>query len=190
MSAQPFLAFSVCRKRDVIRARNRARQIASLLRYSPHEQACIAAGTFAIACQALVTLGRRELCFQIESRQLQVYIREPVFGDEALLGIANRTAAFAAVSDPTLRLVKPLPEDAQLGEADLGWLVQHTDEPCEPLFDEIIRQNQEVLGLLHELYIVKQQVGAQAGPSTTENLPAGVAPEQKTGGQPVRPTAA
>ena len=50
-----------------------------------------------------------------------------------------------------MHLVKALPSDRPLADADLAWLVDSTKDVASGLFEEIVRQNQEVLSLLHEL---------------------------------------
>jgi hypothetical protein len=148
MTAHPFSTFPVRGKKDAIRARHRARQIASLLRFSLQEQACIAAGTFAVACQALDVLGKALLCFQIEDQQLQVYIRVGRQADRRAR--RSRREADGDVG-PLMRLVKSLPEEQPMSEADLAWLIGNAEESPVELFEEVVKQNQEVLGLLHEL---------------------------------------
>jgi hypothetical protein len=129
-----------------MRARYRARQVARLLQFSAHEQACIAAGTFAVVCQALELLGKSVLCFQIDDSKLHVFMRS------ARGGGVNRISALAGGEQSALlRLVKPLPPDQALAEADLAWLVQNVEDPPSGLFDEVVRQNQEMLSLLHAL---------------------------------------
>jgi hypothetical protein len=51
------------------------------------------------------------------------------------------------------RLAKPLPEQTNAAELmDLGWLVRKVEETaCGGLFDEVVKQNQEILALLHEV---------------------------------------
>jgi hypothetical protein len=149
MTAHPFSTFPVRGKKDAIRARHRARQIASLLRFSLQEQACIAAGTFAVACQALDVLGKALLCFQIEDHQLQVYVRVGRQADRR----ARRPRRGSDDGDarPLMRLVKSLPEEQPISEAELAWLIGNAEESPVELFEEVVKQNQEVLGLLHEL---------------------------------------
>src|ERR1051325_2451805 len=76
MTITPFLALKIRTKKDAVRARTRARRVAGLLSFDPHEQTCIAAGAFVIACQAMMLFGKARLCFQIESHQLQIFAEE------------------------------------------------------------------------------------------------------------------
>ena len=149
MTAHPFSTFPVRGKKDAIRARHRARQIASLLRFPLQEQACIAAGTFAVACQALDVLGKALLCFQLEDNQLQVYIRT---GGQIERQRRRKRHELVDGDGPSLmRLVKRLPEEQPISEADLAWLIHNADESPVELFEEVVKQNQEMLSLLHEL---------------------------------------
>jgi hypothetical protein len=155
MTITPFLTCKLRGKKDAILARQKARRIASLLCYPPHEQACIAAGVFVVACQGLALLGKARLCFQIENRQLQVFAQQAISEQSNTCPApANRITEVLREVDPkTLyRLTKPLPPEQQVSEKDLGWLVHKVEETApDNLFGEIVRQNQEILSLLHEL---------------------------------------
>lgn len=156
MTTTPFFALKLRGKKDAVLVRQRARRVASLLSFDPHEQACIAAGTFVIACQALVLFGKSRICFQIEQNQLQIYaqeihstaIEELAQGSKRLSGLFNEYDA-----NKLFRLCKPLPpQETPADQLDLGWLVTKVEETaCKSLFDEIVKQNQETLALLHEL---------------------------------------
>src|SRR5712671_562762 len=117
MTAYPFFTFPIRGKRDALRARYRARQVARLLQYSAHEQACIAAGTFAVVCQALEVVGKSLLCFQIDDNKLHVFLRSTRGRGEDARGGVNRIASLAGGAESHLRLVKPLPPDQALAEA-------------------------------------------------------------------------
>jgi hypothetical protein len=165
MTTTPFFALKLRSKKDAVLARQRARRVASVLSFDPHEQACIAAGTFVIACQALVVYGKSRICFHIEQNQLQVYAQEA----EATPGGAGLEARrflsglFNEIDSKTLfRLCKPLPpQESATDQLDVGWLVTKVEETaCASLFDEIVKQNQETLALLHELRLY-QSAAAQ-----------------------------
>ena len=51
------------------------------------------------------------------------------------------------------RLIKPLPTPENAAEEpDIAWLVESVEANAKgALFDEIVKQNQELLALLHEL---------------------------------------
>lgn len=154
MTIPPFLALRLRGKKDAVLARQRARRVASLLRFDLPEQACIAAGTFVVACQALLFYGKARLCFQIENHQLHIFA-EDAQANDAIPPASNRLGKFLPAIDPkTLyRLTKSLPSmDSPAEELDLGWLVSSIEQTArEGVFDELVRQNQEVLSLLSEL---------------------------------------
>lgn len=141
MSCQPFLILQVRGKKDVLAVRQKARLVAQLLCFAPLEQTCIAAGAFAVGAQALAQLGRSRMCFRIEQRQLHVFAEAP--GEPAA----------AAPGQPLLRLVKELPAEKGLSELDVAWLVTSLDAATKGgLYEEVVKQNQEVLSLLHDVH--------------------------------------
>lgn len=156
MTITPFLTLKVRGKKDAVQARQRARRVASLLAFDPHEQACIAAGTFVVACQALVLFGDARLCFRIEGQQLHIFAQDR---KTPVDGAPSRLTGLFPEADPKalLRLVKSLPtQENAAAEAELGWLVKKIEETaCDSLFDEIVKQNQEMLALLHELRLYR-----------------------------------
>ncbi len=161
MLIPPFLTHRVRSKKDALSARLKARLVASLLQFEIHEQACIAAGTFLVACKALASHGKCMLCFQIDQGHLHVYAQEcrspdlPRLGEVAKLG---------------LHLDKPLPCGRTWGEKDVAWLVKKVEESThDGLFDEIVRQNQEILALLHELQSQRAILGAREESSRNPN---------------------
>jgi hypothetical protein len=141
-------------KRDALLIRARARRVASLLGYDVHEQACVAAGAFVIACQALLLFGKAKICFQMDQHQLEVFAQEVEDGAREP-NVAQRLAGAFADGEAKLpfRLSKPLPPRELAADAvELSWVVKKVEEAaCDGLFDEIIKQNQELLALLHEL---------------------------------------
>jgi hypothetical protein len=160
MTITPFLALHLGGKKDAVLARQRARRVAGLLSFDPHEQACIAAGTFLVACQALMLFGKARLCFQIENHQLHVFAEEASSAPaKPTQPVAQRLAGlFPETEAKTLfRLVKPLPpQQNSTEEMDVGWLVQKMEETASVgIFEEIVKQNQEILALLHELRLFR-----------------------------------
>ena len=149
MSATPLLTLPVRDRRDALRGRQRARQIAQLLHFDAREQACIAAGTFLVACQALHCPTPALLCFEIDQRRLGVFLR--------------------AAESVALRLSKPIPGEFGLAEADLPWVVGHLEQTVQPeLMDEVVKQNEEILTLLHELRqqeVMLEKMGGHLKPS-------------------------
>lgn len=163
MTITPFLALPLRGKKDAIRARQRARRVASLLHFDVHEQACIAAGAFVISCQALALLSGPRLCFQIENHQLQIAACDELPCRELKLA-DGRIGRLFAEPGTLYRLTKPLPpQNDTMEEDDLGWLVQQVEQAAhETLFDEVIKQNQEILALLHDLRLYHVPVQEKA----------------------------
>jgi hypothetical protein len=75
--------------------------------------------------------------------------------DAALQPVSKRLADMFPEGDPNtlFRLTKPLPPQLHPAEeVELGWLVNQVEKKAfNGLFDEIVKQNQEILALLHEL---------------------------------------
>src|SRR5262245_15599457 len=69
------LTVPVRRKRDLLRVRESARRIASLLRFDPQDQACIAAGAFAVAAQASERMADCEICIQVDEATLHIFFQ-------------------------------------------------------------------------------------------------------------------
>lgn len=162
MTIAPFLALKLRGKRDAILARQRARRVASLLSFSVPEQACIAAGTFVVACQALELFGQARLFFQIEDQHLHVFARDAKADDPAPPGATRLAGLFPDTDGKALfRLTKPLPpQECAAEQVEIGWLVKKLEETaCDGLFAEIAKQNQEVLALLHELRLYRGDLG-------------------------------
>ena len=136
----PFCAIPLRGRKDALRARYFARQFAHLLRFPASEQTCIAAGAFLIACQVLQRKLKAKLLFRIEGHHFQV-VAEPEVAENSPHG---------KETEGVFRLSKLLPENQGIEEKDLHWMVQ-TTQTSGWLFEEICRQNQEILTLLHEL---------------------------------------
>jgi len=163
MTITPFLAIRLRNKKDAILARQRARRVASLLNFDGQEQACIAAGTFVVACQALTVFGPAQIYFQIENHQLQIFAESSAPSPPPTT--PKRLAGMFPEVDPKslFRLSKPLPPQDRAEELDLGWLVQQIEETApEGAFAEITRQNQEILALLHQLRLCQGSVKGNA----------------------------
>jgi hypothetical protein len=152
------LTLALRRRRDVVLARQRARQIASLLRFDIHEQACIAAGAFAVAAQALAQLGPCRLVLRLEEHTLHIFAQQA-----CPAGLPTRRGD---ASQPFARLAKPLPPQArELTREDLAWISEQLTRRIPPsIFEEIQHQNQEMLALLHALHTAQAQL--RAGAST------------------------
>ena len=157
MTITPFLTLKLRGKRDALLARQRARRVANLLGFDAHEQACIAAGAFVVACQALTLLGKTHLCFQIENHQMHIFVQDAK--PQTDTPEAKRLRGLFPAVDPhaLYRLTKPLPaQQLAADEQELGWLAATVEATAASgLFDEIIKQNQEILALLHEVRLYR-----------------------------------
>lgn len=134
-------------RRDALQARQRARQIAGLLGFEFFDQACISAGVFAIAWQALQTRSQVELCFQIDRDTFQIFARTQ-----------NPTGPPAQA--PVYRMEKKLPPgEKRLALEDVVWSIAHLDKYTpDQLYEEIHRQNQELLSSLHGWQSCRQEL--------------------------------
>jgi len=135
-------------RRDVVLARDRARQAAALLGFDALEQACIAAAVFEIASQAREA-SRPMLHFQVEGELFQVFAMPQQASSEAPAG---------------LRLEKPMPKkEPAIALEDVPWAIRQLAEQTPPsLFNEIKRQNQELLYALAELNGCRAKVASLA----------------------------
>jgi len=130
------------RKRDLFLARQRARQIASLLNYDRERQARIAAAVFEVAGQ---------VCGKSDAR-----VRFQISGDSLHVSVLPRSALF---------LVLPLPADeGKCDRTDLAWAVQELDR-FTPLnvVEEARQQNQELLRALQELQAARKELACLRG---------------------------
>ncbi len=138
-------------KRDILLARQKARQVALLFHYEIQNQICIAAGTFAVACQALRQSRHSQLCIRIENKALHIV---------TCRGQKSAHQGPQAPEGSGLRLIKPLPPTAaDVTAEEIPWLLEQLDKQAGfQLFDEIEHQNQEVLVLLHTLHHAQGQL--------------------------------
>lgn len=175
MSASPFLTLRVRRRTEILRLRCLARRVAGLLRFEAHEQACIAAGSFLVACTAVERLGSVQVCFQLEQNQLHIFAQG--IGDESDQPSASpprkqRPGPKQPQTDPLPRLIKDLPSEQALQETDVAWLAQSLTQMVPgALFDEIVHQNREILALLHELRSCQGRLQQQAKNPKQEDNP-------------------
>jgi hypothetical protein len=126
-------------KRDALLARRQARQVASLLGFNPAEQACTAALVFELATQALTQAASVRLRFAVAQDRLLVCPE----GD-----------------GPALRVEKPLPpRDPAVPAEDLSFVVRElAKRTAVNLFEEVQKQNQELLRTLLELRDCRAQL--------------------------------
>jgi hypothetical protein len=128
-------------KRHAVSFRERVRQAARLLRFTPVDQAAIAAAGFVVAYQALSELIRPRLVLGIDQGNLCIEAQ----GE-------RRPASDTCMAPPLYRFVRPLPAPAELAAPDLAWIVAQVTTPrAADLFEEMHRQNQEMLALVHAL---------------------------------------
>lgn len=146
---KPFWTLRVHEKRDVLVARQKARQIAHLLHFAPLDEACVAAGVFAIAAQAREQFEIADICFHLENNQL-VVCAKPL---GAALGAALVAAGAVEAKAPLMKLAKALPDAAREFAVDeLAFLIGRiNDQAPVDLYGELSKQNQEILLLLHLL---------------------------------------
>jgi hypothetical protein len=126
-------------KRDALLARRQARQVARLLGFDPGGQACVAALVFELAAQALTQAATVRLRFEVEQGRLLVSPE----GD-----------------GPPLRVEKPLPpRDPAVPAEDLSFVVRElAKRTAVNLFEEVQKQNQELLRTLLELRDCRAQL--------------------------------
>jgi hypothetical protein len=122
------LALPLKRKRDLLRARTLVRQAAALLGYPEHDQICLAAAAFDLACQAHKATRRARMQLSIVEDCLHLTCAE------------------------SLRVSKPLPASAAVPREDVPWMLQQLTELApRDTFEEVCKVNQELLQTLLEL---------------------------------------
>jgi hypothetical protein len=122
------LSLPLKRKSDLLRARMLVRQAAALLGFHAHDQVCLAAAAFDLACQAHQATRGAGMQLEIADDCLQV------------------------VCSDSLRLGKTLPATAPVPRDDVPWMLNQLMEiaPCDP-FEEVRKVNQELLQTMLEL---------------------------------------
>jgi hypothetical protein len=163
----------VSRPRDLFRARQRARQIAGTLRFSPHEQMLFAVTVFDLACQGWRRQGQVTLRFLLDDDRLQVWPHNTTpeaDDDEPAIHLDEGAPGAGAVWDVTafqklLRRLRDRPsmEDPLLdmpvrcqsfsvSRDDLPWVIEQLAEVTPlRLLDEIEQHNADLLLLLHQV---------------------------------------
>jgi hypothetical protein len=152
------LTLKVRTKRDVLRARQRARQIARLLGYEPVEQSWIAASVFDMARKAMT--HRAVLRIELQPDLLRISVQSC---DHESRDFQSR--------DHEGAIALPLPDGrssenaSSLDRHDLPWIIQQLNRitPVN-LFEEFHQQNLEMLHLA-SLWR-SQSEGAMQGPSS------------------------
>jgi hypothetical protein len=140
----PLLTLKLRTKRDLVVVRQRARQLAGLLGFVIQDQAALAAGVFALACQVAGEAGRGSVHF---------YLRNGTLDVTALPDARRRPDSVEDRTNVGLRLSKALPGDGpRLSPEDAAWAIQELNKRTPlRLFEEIQKLNQELLQTLHEL---------------------------------------
>lgn len=134
---QILFTHSVNGKRDLVLVRQRARQIGALLGFSAQDQAGLAAGVFALACQVYRRRGRTTWNFSVENRRFRI---GPQTDNAWLPGVGS------------VGIAKLLPEQAAMSGPDIGWVARELSRlgPVD-VFGEMQKLNQELLGALLEI---------------------------------------
>ncbi len=132
----PLLTLRIRSRRDILAARQRARQLAGLLHFSPRRQYAIAATVFELALDLARRPGGGTLRFELHGDTLHAFACDPqirMSGEQCLVELL------------------PDPEQAPALE-DLPWLIEQLTwyTPLN-LFDEIRQQNRMLLDALQEL---------------------------------------
>jgi hypothetical protein len=161
------LSLTLQSKRDVVLARQSARQLAKLLGFGTSEQTRIAAAVFEVAYSACRSLGRVTLNFELTDASLRVFpaaiartsaARNPArdkkdapshWDNAGILRLADylRRHPRRNTSGRLLQLDFPLGSAVPaVSLSDLPWIVHQLTRMTPPdLFDEIRQQNDEVL---------------------------------------------
>src|SRR5262249_1663158 len=108
--------------------------------------------------------ARADMCFQIENARLCVFLRpvgDPLPPGRSVTGVSTLPGVDG---EAPLRVVKRLPQEPPVADADLAWLLEDPEPRPGRLFDEVIKQNQEVLALLTELYACRAHLARDGTP--------------------------
>jgi hypothetical protein len=165
----PLLNLTLQSKRDVVLARQSARQLAKLLGFGTREQTRIAAAVFEVAYNACRSLGRVTLNFELTDSSLRVFpatiaetkaVRNkatgkkephpvPHWDNAGILRLADhlRRHPGRSTNGRLLQLDFPLGDAVPaVSLSDLPWIVHQLTRMTPPdLFEEIRQQNDELL---------------------------------------------
>lgn len=150
MKPTPFMRMPLRSSGDLLRARQRTRQVAQLLGYAPRDVLVIATRTF-LAAHAGSRLGPCELQFWIARGELTIRVA------------SQRPDAAAE----TLALTRPLPRNEnQLSMEDLLFVLRQMDGLARgSALSELNRVHEEMLGLLSALHDCQTHIETQRHPS-------------------------
>jgi hypothetical protein len=138
------------RKRDLLRLRQRTRQLARALGFAARDQALIAASVFHLGCCLLNERRHCRVAFHIRDEKLQAQSESGQSASPQDASEAER-----------VRLEWPLPcRPTPLTQADLAWAMQQL-ERLTPLnlFDEVKQQNLDLLQALRDLHDCRAELG-------------------------------
>jgi hypothetical protein len=136
LMSEPILTLRLRSKRDVVLARQRARQVAGLLGYDRPEQVQIATAAFDLAAAFLRQKGRGVFRFHASAGTLRMQT-EPVI---------------------VLRMERPLPPGVlDMASGDVAWAAETLDD-LTPLdvYEEMVQMNRELLQVVRQLAAYRQ----------------------------------
>jgi hypothetical protein len=153
----PILTLKIRNRRDVLRARQRARQIAGLLGFELLEKTAIACAVFEIARRACRSMGGSAIRFQLDESTLAVFPVKCGHGraDVDLHSSWDSKPFHPAepATDSMLRLDRPQPSRAlPLDRESLAFVAAELSRltPFD-VFEEIHQHNQELLDVCQQL---------------------------------------
>lgn len=165
----PILTVEIRFEQDIVLARQRARQIANLLRFDIQEQTRIATAVSEVARNAFNYAGKGKVEFTIQGQFPQVFVTRISDSSEGIANLQtnflNGMALVAArrLMDEVLvesslgrgtgvQLIKLFPKHAtSLSKAQLNQIVDQLVRLPKDTFAEVQQQNQELLQTLEEL---------------------------------------
>ncbi len=147
------LTIRLCSKRDLVLARQYARQIAAMLEFDPHEQMWISAAVFELAQATCRGKRRAGIRFRVTNNALHVL---PLRAAR----ICGRITILRRNRRSPLRLVVRLPHETTSARlADVAWAMKQLTEltPAD-LFEELQVQNQELLRTCQQLRACQEEL--------------------------------
>jgi hypothetical protein len=144
------LKHSLDSKQDLLRLRQRTRQIVRALGYGDRDQMLITATEFHLGCLFADQRKRCSVQFDVNEGKLLI----------VPISLARATTQDASDLE-RVRLEYPLPRlDGRLDVNDLAWAVLELDQmtPSE-IFEEMRQLNAEMLWAMHELQTCRSELG-------------------------------
>ena len=154
----PILLLSLRCKRDILVARQRARQVAALLGLEARDQTLLAAAVFEMASHAAAQFRRAEIRFALDGDSFQISTAPERRATKPMKDAA-------AGHDSVVRIAKKLTgPSSDVAREDLAWIVEELGNLTPSnLFHEIKQQNQELLRSLHELQQCQEELAGLQG---------------------------